>query len=82
MLCQIVPWKYADHPTMNLKRTDRRQAFLMSRLASNLGVASTTPLLDRFASPVTSARTEQRWLVGFHLDRPDEWDDPYRFFRW
>jgi hypothetical protein len=23
-----------------------------------------------------------RWLEGFYLDVPTEWDDPYRFFRW
>jgi beta-galactosidase/beta-glucuronidase len=23
-----------------------------------------------------------RWLTGLYLDRPVEWDDPYRFFRW
>jgi beta-galactosidase len=23
-----------------------------------------------------------RWLEGLYLDVPDEWDDPYRFFRW
>jgi len=23
-----------------------------------------------------------RWLAGLYLDRPEEWDDPYRFFRW
>jgi hypothetical protein len=28
------------------------------------------------------AAAEQRWLKGFYLDVPEEWDDPYRFFRW
>ena len=23
-----------------------------------------------------------RWLTGLYLDTPQEWDDPYRFFRW
>ncbi len=23
-----------------------------------------------------------RWLEGLYLDVPEEWDDPYRFFRW
>jgi len=33
---------------------------------------------------VTSLPTqvEQRWLDGLYLDVPEEWDDPYRFFRW
>ena len=26
--------------------------------------------------------TEGRWLTGLYLDEPEEWDDPYRFFRW
>jgi hypothetical protein len=25
---------------------------------------------------------EKRWLEGLYLDTPEEWDDPYRFFRW
>ncbi len=27
-------------------------------------------------------KAEQRWLDGLYLDVPEEWDDPYRFFRW
>ena len=26
--------------------------------------------------------TRGRWLEGLYLDTPEEWDDPYRFFRW
>ena len=26
--------------------------------------------------------TTGRWLAGLYLDEPEEWDDPYRFFRW
>jgi hypothetical protein len=26
--------------------------------------------------------TDGRWLEGLYLDTPEEWDDPYRFFRW
>ncbi len=26
--------------------------------------------------------TEGPWRTGFYLDTPEEWDDPYRFFRW
>jgi hypothetical protein len=26
--------------------------------------------------------TEGRWREGLYLDVPQEWDDPYRFFRW
>ena len=26
--------------------------------------------------------SEGRWTSGLYLDEPQEWDDPYRFFRW
>jgi hypothetical protein len=65
---------------MNLKRTFRRVSVLVSRLAANLGAASTTPVLARFAEPARAG--ERRWLDGLYLDVPEEWDDPYRFFRW
>lgn len=26
--------------------------------------------------------TEGRWTSGLYVDTPQEWDDPYRFFRW
>jgi hypothetical protein len=80
--CQLVPWQFGGTNQMNLKRTHRRVSFLASRLLANLGVAGSTPLLERFGQPVDPARAEQRWLEGFYLDRPEEWDDPYRFFRW
>jgi hypothetical protein len=67
---------------MNQKRTFRRAACLVTRLAANLGAAGTTPVLDRFRSPVARVGSERRWLEGLYLDVPGEWDDPYRFFRW
>jgi hypothetical protein len=53
----------------------------MVRLLSNLGVNGETPLLTRLSTPVGS-NEPSRWLQGFYLDEPEEWDDPYRFFRW
>ena len=44
--------------------------------------AASTPLLVRFRAPVNASRPERRWLDGLYLDVPEEWDDPYRFFRW
>jgi hypothetical protein len=82
IFCQIVPWQLDHTKLMNLKRTFRRASFLVTRLASNMGVAGSTPLLARFRSPVQKANAEQRWLAGLYLDVPEEWDDPYRFFRW
>jgi len=79
---QLVPWQYDGTAPPNVKRTFRRAAFLISRLLANMKVSSTTPILDRFAAPVVEATSERRWLEGLYLDRPEEWDDPYRFFRW
>ncbi len=78
---QLAPWQFAQQP-MNQKRTFRRVSCLTARLASNLGVASSTPLLARFSTPVDASGTEKRWLDGLYLDTPEEWDDPYRFFGW
>jgi hypothetical protein len=39
-----------------------------------------TPLVERFHGEV--GKDEKRWLDGLYLDQPEEWDDPYRFFRW
>ena len=44
--------------------------------------AGSTPILARFRNPVEASAAEQRWLTGLYLDVPEEWDDPYRFFRW
>lgn len=82
VLCQLAPWQFSDPKQSNLRRTHRRAAFLVSRLLANMGVAGSTPLLDRFHRPASGWRSEQRWLDGFYVDKPEEWDDPYRFFRW
>jgi hypothetical protein len=80
VFCQLLPWRFDPQKAMNLKRTFRRVAYLVSRLAANLGAAGETPVLGRFASPARAG--ERRWLDGLYLDVPEEWDDPYRFFRW
>jgi hypothetical protein len=82
VFCQLVPWQFDPGKQMNLKRTFRNAARLVTRLAANMGVACTTPVLARFRSPVDATRAEQRWLAGLYLEVPAEWDDPYRFFRW
>jgi hypothetical protein len=82
VFCQLVPWHFEPGKQMNLKRTFRRATCLVTRLAANLGAAGATPILDRFRSPVAASRAEKRWLAGLYLDVPEEWDDPYRFFRW
>jgi hypothetical protein len=82
VFCQLLPWQFDPTRSRNLKRTFRRASCLVSRLAANLGAASGTPILDRFRNPVETGRIERRWLEGLYLDIPEEWDDPYRFFRW
>ena len=80
VFCQLVPWEFDFGKQMNLKRTYRRASFLMALLLGNMGVASSAPVLSRFGESVTPG--EKRWLEGLYLDQPEEWDDPYRFFRW
>jgi beta-galactosidase len=78
---QLAPWQFDySGEKMNVKRTFRRVACLTARLLANMGAAGGTPLLARFANPANAA--EKRWLDGLYLDAPEEWDDPYRFFRW
>jgi hypothetical protein len=82
VFCQAAPWQFDGTRSLNLKRTHRRLSFLLTRLLANAGAAGLTPLLERFHKPVESSVPEQRWLTGLYLDQPEEWDDPYRFFRW
>jgi hypothetical protein len=90
VFCQLPPYtisradggRFSYHEQQNLRRTYRRASFQLARLLANMGVAASTPLLARFSSPVTAANAEQRWLDAFYLDQPEDWDDPYRFFRW
>ena len=83
VFCQLVPWQcdYSNEQH-NVKQTFRRSSFLLSRIMGNMGVKSSTALLERFNQPVDSGKFEKRWLDGLYLDEPEEWDDPYRFFRW
>lgn len=82
VFCQIEPWQFEATRQSNLKRTQRRTTFLLSRLLANMRVAASTPLLERFHRPTDAAQPEKRWLTGLYVDQPEEWDDPYRFFRW
>jgi len=45
-------------------------------------VTAPTPLLNRFHDPIGNLTTDDRCLSGLYVDQPEEWDDPYRFFRW
>src|ERR1035437_2757622 len=78
---QLAPWQFDySGEKRNVKRTFRRVACLSARLLANMGAARGTPLVARFADPAGAG--EKRWLDGLYLDVPEEWDDPYRFFRW
>jgi hypothetical protein len=79
---QMAPWQFDGSQQSNLKRTFRHASVLLNRLLANMGVAGSTPLLERFDRPVDVTKAEKRWLDGLYLDQPEEWDDPYRFFRW
>jgi len=46
------------------------------------GNIGTVWLSDIAMVPVAPPSTEGRWSQGLYLDQPEEWDDPYRFFRW
>ncbi len=47
------PWFFTYRTEQrNLKRTYRRTCFLMARLLANMGVAGSTPILERFSTPV------------------------------
>ncbi|HEY7312651.1 MAG TPA: glycoside hydrolase family 2 TIM barrel-domain containing protein [Gemmataceae bacterium] len=82
VFCQLVPWQFDPKKQMNRKRTFRRASCLVTRLAANMGAAGSTPLLSHFRNGVEASKSEARWLDGLYLDVPEEWDDPYRFFRW
>jgi beta-galactosidase len=77
----IGPWQF-DYSggRMNVKRTFRNFARLTARVFGNLGAEMRTPVLARFSAPLHPG--ERRWLDGLYMDAPEEWDDPYRFFRW
>ncbi len=81
VFCQLAPW-HLDYSgeKMNIKRTYRKLSYCTTRLLANMGAAGQTPLLAHVSQPVGEG--EQRWLDGLYLDVPEEWDDPYRFFRW
>jgi hypothetical protein len=80
VFCQLIPWQFKQQQT-NTKRSYRRVSFMVSRLLCNMGVSGSPALLRRFAEPPASP-WEKRWRDGLYLDAPEEWDDPYRFFRW
>ena len=77
----MAPWQFDYAENVGLKRTFRRTAFLVTRLLVNCGARGEAPLVARWSEPPEAAEPG-RWRQGFYLDQPEEWDDPYQFFRW
>jgi beta-galactosidase len=82
IFCQLTPWQFSSKEPQNVKRTFRRTSYLVTRLLANMAATGSTPLLERFGNPLDTSKAEKRWLKGLYMDVPQEWDDPYRFFRW
>ena len=80
VFCQIAPWQFPYERQYNLKRTFRLTSVLINRLLGNMGAGGTAPVLERFTKG--SGRDSSPWLTSFYLDKPEEMDDPYRFFGW
>ncbi len=78
VFCQLPPSDTGPEQR-NLKRTYRRTSFLLNRLLGNMGVAGSTPLLDRFSTTVGGSRGTSVVKNGdFSADvnddgMPDEW---------
>jgi hypothetical protein len=79
---KLTPWQFDYEHNYGLKRTYRRIAFTLDRIIANMGINETSPLISNFHSPLRQADHDQRWLNSYYLDQPQEWDDPYRHFRW
>jgi hypothetical protein len=80
VFCQIAPWQFPYERQYNLKRTFRLTSVLINRLLGNMGAGATAPVLERFTKGAGGDRSP--WLTSFYLDKPEEMDDPYRFFGW
>jgi hypothetical protein len=81
VFCQLVPCEFTENRP-NQKKTYRRASYAVARILANMGVAGAVPIVERFRTPIASEKNERRWLDGLYVDHPEEWDDPYRFFRW
>jgi hypothetical protein len=80
VFCQIAPWQFSYERQYNLKRTFRLTSVLINRVLGNMGTGGRVPVLERFTKG--SGGDSSPWLTSFYLDKPEEMDDPYRFFAW
>jgi hypothetical protein len=76
---QLVPWTFSTSIN-SFKRTFRRTSYAVNRILADMGCEEKTPLLARFSQPVGPQET--RYLSGLYLDKPEDWDNPYRYFGW
>ena len=82
VFCQLAAWDFDYSKQYNLKRVYRRSSFVLARVLAEMGVAGTTPVVERIHEPVAAVKAEKRWSEGLYLDQAEEWDDPYRYFGW
>jgi len=64
-----------------MKPMSRRTSYLLERVLSNMGFRCHSLARALFEARHERARREAL-AKGFYLDAPEEFDDPYRFFRW
>ncbi len=81
VLCQLAPFDLIGQLDQhNVKRTYRRNSYLLTRLLANLGAAGPTPIVDRFLqgvpSPVSPSvvRNGQFFEPGGDDDAAADWD--------
>jgi len=74
----VTPGMLDYNALFRLRSSYRRRLFLVSQLLRNGGIASASPLLERFKS----APAANPWLDSFYVQPPIAGDDPYRYYHW
>ncbi len=69
-------WQQFDFEVQSSDTAERRTRFQIW-----YGGSGRLWLSDIRMEPIPDPATG-RWLEGLYLDTPEQWDDPYRFFRW
>ena len=55
---------------------------VLARFSSPVKESKETPERSEKKAEKKADNSEKRWLDGFYLDEPQDWDNPYRAFRW
>ena len=74
----VTPGMLDYNALFRLRSSYRRRLFLVAQLLRNGGIASESPLLERFKS----APAANPWLDSFYVQQPIAGDDPYRYYHW